>query len=144
MLSFKYLYMFLHICVLMCIWIFKTLWAVAQQAPLSMGFSKKAYWSGLPWPPLRNLPTTGIEPASPAPPALAGEFFTTFATWEAPFVHIALIYFHCFKIFYLVNVLQFINWHYFAGLLLFSIFFSYNNASNNNFPCDPVHMSDFL
>ena len=41
-------------------------WTVARQAPLSMGFSRQEYWSGLPCPPPRDLPDPGIEPASPA------------------------------------------------------------------------------
>ena len=49
-----------------------------------MGFSRQEYWSGLPCPPSGNLPNPGIEPASLASPALAGRFFTTSATWEAP------------------------------------------------------------
>ena len=43
-----------------------TLWTVASQAPLSMGFSKQEYWSGLPFPPPGDLPNPGIEPRSPA------------------------------------------------------------------------------
>ena len=39
---------------------------VARQAPLSMGFSRQEYWSGLPFPSLGNLPEPGIEPRSPA------------------------------------------------------------------------------
>ena len=46
------------------------------------GFSRQEYWSGLPCPPPGNLPARGIEPASLASPALAGEIFTTSATWE--------------------------------------------------------------
>ena len=42
-----------------------------------MGFSRQEYWSGLPFPPLGNLPDPGIKPMSPVSPALAGEFFTT-------------------------------------------------------------------
>ena len=42
-----------------------TLWTVAYQAPLSMGFSRKEYWSGLPCPPPGDLSNPGIEPASP-------------------------------------------------------------------------------
>ena len=34
--------------------------------PLSIGFSRQEYWSGLPWPPLGDLPHPGIEPMSPA------------------------------------------------------------------------------
>ena len=60
-----------------------TPWVVARQAPLSMGFSGQEYWSGLPYPPPRDLPHLGIEPASLKSPALAGRFFTTSAAWEA-------------------------------------------------------------
>ena len=45
-----------------------------HQAPLSTGFSRQEYWSGLPFPPPGDLPDSGIEHASPA---LAGGFFTT-------------------------------------------------------------------
>ena len=48
-------------------------WTVASQVTLSMGFPRQEYWSGLPFPSLRELPNPGIEPASPA---LAGGFFT--------------------------------------------------------------------
>ena len=51
-----------------------TTWPIAHQAPLSMGFSREEYWSGLPFPSPGDLPKPGIEPMSPA---LAGGFFTT-------------------------------------------------------------------
>ena len=54
--------------------LFATPWTVARQAPLSMGFSRQQYWSGLPFPPPRDLPDPGIKPESPA---LAGGFLTT-------------------------------------------------------------------
>ena len=41
-------------------------WTVAYQAPLSMGFSRREYWSGLPFPSPGDLPDPGIEPRSPA------------------------------------------------------------------------------
>ena len=43
-----------------------TPWTVAYQAPLSMGFSRQEYWSGLPFPSPGDLPDPGIEPGSPA------------------------------------------------------------------------------
>ena len=46
----------------------------SHQAPLSMGFCRQEYWSGLPCPPPGDFPNLGIEPVSPA---LAGGFFTT-------------------------------------------------------------------
>ena len=61
----------------------ETLWTVARQAPLPMGFSRQEYWSGLPCPPLGDLSHPGIEPVSLTSLALAGGFFTTSTTWEA-------------------------------------------------------------
>ena len=46
--------------------LFVTPWTVARQAPLSMGFSRQEYWSGLPFPSPGDLPNPGIEPGSPA------------------------------------------------------------------------------
>ena len=60
-----------------------TLWTVALQAPLSMGFPRQEYWCGLLFPPPEDLPSPGTQPASLTPPALADVFFTTSATWEA-------------------------------------------------------------
>ena len=44
--------------------VFVTLWTVAHQTPLSMAFSRQEYWSGLPFPPLSDLPNPGVEPSS--------------------------------------------------------------------------------
>ena len=52
-------------------------WTVACQAPLSMGFPRQEYRSGLPFSTSGNLPDQGIKPEFPGPPALAGRFFTT-------------------------------------------------------------------
>ena len=46
--------------------LFVTPWTVAYQAPLSMGFSRQEYWSGLPFPSPGDLPDPGIEPRFPA------------------------------------------------------------------------------
>ena len=51
-----------------------TTWTVARQVPLSMGFPRHDYWSGLPFPPPGDLPDPGIEPVTPA---VAGRFLTT-------------------------------------------------------------------
>ena len=70
---------YLHACTLSHfshVWLFLTLWTVAHQAPLSLGFSRQEHWGGLPCP--------GIEPVSFMSPALAGRFFTTSASWEVP------------------------------------------------------------
>ena len=55
---------------------FETPWIVARQAPLSMGFPRKEYWSRLPFPPSGDLPHPGIKPMSSTSPALAGRFFS--------------------------------------------------------------------
>ena len=57
--------------------LFATPRTVAHQAPLSRGFSRQEYWSGLPFPPPGDLPDPGVEPTSLVSPALAGGFFTT-------------------------------------------------------------------
>ena len=51
---------------LSCARLFATPRTVARQAPLSMGFSRQEYWSGLPFPSPGDLPNPGIEPGSPA------------------------------------------------------------------------------
>ena len=55
--------------------LFATLWAVAHQTPLSMGFSRQEDWSGLPCPSPGYLPNPGIKPMSPTAPALQVDFF---------------------------------------------------------------------
>ena len=60
-----------------CVLLFVTLWTVASETPLSMGFSRQEYWSGLPFLSPGNLPDPGIEPMFPISPAYAGGFFTT-------------------------------------------------------------------
>ena len=60
-------------CLLSCfshVQLFATLWTVAHQAPLSMGFFRQEYWSGLPCPPPGDLLHPRIEPESPVAPAL--------------------------------------------------------------------------
>ena len=54
--------------------LFETLWTVALQAPLSMGFSRQEYWSGLACPPPGDLPDPGIKPMSLKSPALQADF----------------------------------------------------------------------
>ena len=62
-----------------CVQLFVTPWTVVHQAPLSMRFSRKEYWSGYPFASPGDLPNSGIEPMSLMSPALAGVFFTTSA-----------------------------------------------------------------
>ena len=67
-----------------CVQYFAISWIVARQDPLSLVFSRQGYWSRLSFPPPGDLPDPGIEPVSLTSPALAGAFFTTSATREAP------------------------------------------------------------
>ena len=48
------------------VWLFATPWTVACQSPLSIGFSRQEYWSGLPFPSPGDLPNPGIKPGSPS------------------------------------------------------------------------------
>ena len=66
-----------------CVRLFATPWTVARQAPLSVGFSRQEYWSGLPCPSPGDLPKPEMEPASLLSSALAGKFFTTSPNGEA-------------------------------------------------------------
>ena len=67
-----------------CVQLFATLWSIARQAPLSMGFSRQEHWSGLPRLSPEDLTDPGIQPTSLTSPALAGRIFTTSATKEVP------------------------------------------------------------
>ena len=58
-----------------CVQLFSTPQTIVRQVPLSMGFPRQEYWSGLPFSPPEDLAHLGIEPTSPVSPALAG-FFT--------------------------------------------------------------------
>ena len=70
------------VCVLSRVQVFVTLWTLAHQVPLSMGFPRQEYWSGLLYPLPGDLPHPGIQPKSLASPAPAVGFFTTGAIWE--------------------------------------------------------------
>ena len=76
------------VCVCVCVsrfsrvQLFVTVWTVAHQAPMSLGFSRPEYWSGLLCPPPGDLPDPGIKPTSFVSPELAGGFFTTSTTWK--------------------------------------------------------------
>ena len=66
------------VCVLSWIQVFATLWTVACQTPLSMGFSRQEYCSRLPFPPPGDLPYPGMETLSPVSPAMQVIFFFFF------------------------------------------------------------------
>ena len=69
---------------LSCVRLFATPWTVAHQPPLSMGFPRPKWLSGLSFPTPRYVPDPGIKPASPVTPALAGRFFTTAPPMGSP------------------------------------------------------------
>ena len=64
-----------------CVRLFVTLWVIARQAFLSLGFLRQEYWRGLPCHSPGYLPNSGIEPLSQSP-TLTGSFFTTRATCQ--------------------------------------------------------------
>ena len=77
------------VCVCVCVSHFSrvqplaTPWTEARQAPLSMGFSRQEYWSGLPCPPPGDLSDPGIKPASVTSTCTSRQALTISATWEA-------------------------------------------------------------
>ena len=71
---------------LSCVRLFATLWTVARQAPLSLGFPRQEYWSGLPFPSPGDLSDPGIEPGSPF---IVGRFFTVWTTRGA---HVSVVF----------------------------------------------------
>ena len=81
------------------VWLFVTPWNVAHQAPLSMGFSRQEYWTGLPCTSPSDLTDPGIEPMSPVS-WIGGQIIYNWATWEwfTKCFHI-----HCLSYYYLHN-----------------------------------------
>ena len=65
-----------------CVHLFGTLWTAAHQPPLSVGFPRQGYWSGLPFPSPGDLPDPGIEPGSPALQADSLPSETPGRSWE--------------------------------------------------------------
>ena len=65
-----------------CVQLFVTLCSVAHPAPLSIGFSRQEYWSGLPCPPPGDLQDPGVKPSSLTFPRNVGRFFTTSIIWK--------------------------------------------------------------
>ena len=90
---------------------FVTLWTIAHQAPLSMGFSRQERWSGLAFPSPGDFPNPGIEPVSLVSPALAGVFFTTSATWEAQMLNKKVKYYNRLYLF-LTHFFFLEDWHF--------------------------------
>ena len=61
-----------------------TLWTVANQASLSMGFSRQEYWNGSPFPPAEDLPDPRIKPEFPVSPALQADSLPTEPSKQFP------------------------------------------------------------
>ena len=96
------MFVVLHvICVCMCVlsrvWLCTTPWTAALQAPLSTGFSRQEYWSGLPFPSLGDLLNSGIKPTSFLSPALTDKFFTP-VPFGKPYMPYSLLLFLEFKL----------------------------------------------
>ena len=104
---------------------FATLRTVARQAPLSVGFSRQEYWSGLPCPPPEELPDPGIKPVSYVS-CIARGFFTTSATWEAH----SHTYFRFFSITDYYKILSIVA----CAIYRKSLLFREGNSLNQWFP----------
>ena len=84
-------------CVLICfghVALFATPWTAAHQAPLSKGFPRQEYWSGLPFPMPGDLPVPGIKSVSLGSPTLADRFFTTSPSGK-PLLIMPYLFFEC-------------------------------------------------
>ena len=92
------------------VWLFVTLWVIAHQVPLSMGFSRQEYSSRLPCPPPRDLPDPGVEPASLMSLSLADGFFTASPIWEAPNVATGVFFFQLINLFWMEDNYFTISW----------------------------------
>ena len=78
-----------------------TVWTLARQAPLSMGFSRQEYWRGLPCPPSGDLPDQGIKPMYFMSPPLADGFFTNSAPGK-PHTGVLILWFPLFQDFFVI------------------------------------------
>ena len=93
----------------MCVCVYVYMDYIAHLAPLSMGFSRQEYWSGLPCSLPGDLPDPKTEPTSLMSPVLAGEFFTTGSTWEAYIYMCVYIYIHTYTHIYIYIYIYMIN-----------------------------------
>ena len=112
------------VCVCMCcailscysrVRLFVTVWTVAHQAPLSMGFSRQEYWSGLPRPPPGTFPSQVLNPVS-CIFCIVGGFFTTQLPgnpYVCACIHILIHIYHCiFMIFMSIAIIRDLLWPY--------------------------------
>ena len=116
-------------CHFSCVWLFATTWTTACQALLSVEFYWQEYCSGLYCPAPGDLPDPETEPMSLPSAELAGGFFTTSATWEAPI---------CISLLFLVLYIQFYHYLYLCILLVLFVLrrlTSTLSLGKNLFPC---------
>ena len=102
--------------------LFVTLQTIAHQTPLSMGFSRQEYWSGLPCPFPGDLPNPRTEPASLVSPVLTSGFFITSATWEA--LSQRSVIFKFFSIFEWLTIFFWMSENFKFTLLIVGLFYS--------------------
>ena len=88
------------------VWLFETLWTVACQAPLFMGFSRQEYWCGLPCPPPGELPYPGIKLTSPASPKLQVNYLPTELPGKPKYI---CIYTHTYIYIYIFLLVVILN-----------------------------------
>ena len=96
-----YIYMYIHVLSHFShVQFFATLWTVAHQTPLSMGFSRQEYWNVLPCSPPGGIASMQESNLHLMSLALTGIFFTTSTTWEVQYIH-TYIYTHTYVCMYI-------------------------------------------
>ena len=108
-----------------------TQWTVARQVPLSTGFSRQEYWSGLPCPSPRDLLNPGIEPVSPEASALAGGLFTTEPLKKPSYTYTHILFFRLFSIIGYYKIMTIFPVLYSKTLLLVPYLFHILNIKRN-------------
>ena len=115
-----------HACMLSCfscVQLFATLWTIAHQAPLSLGFSRQECWNGLPFPSPGDLPNPGIKPTSLMSPASAGIVFITSTTWEAQrYIGVCVYLFKLVFLFLQINTQKWDYWIIWSFLIFWEVF----------------------
>ena len=96
------------------------------QAPSSMGFSRRKYWSGLPFPPPGDLPNPGLKPLSPESPALQADSLPL-SHWGSPIMYSIYMYTCVCVYLYLVYVCIYII--YSICVCMFYVYIIYENMS---------------
>ena len=93
--------------------LFATPWTAAHQAPLSMGFARQEYWSGLLFPSPGDLSNPGMEPMSPVSLALAGRFFTTESPGKPSYIHTHThTHTHTYTYVYMCHIYTYVSYIY--------------------------------